>query len=148
MPKMKQFTPDKNKEELNLLAQWWEIKDEAKELAARERELRTKLASLFTKHTKKAEGTVTVGLPKDCKLKVVLKQNYNLDESALPSVLETLAEDGVASDDLVAYKPSLKKSAYKSMSKEQKDIFSEALILKPGTPTLEIVVPKPAEEDS
>lgn len=88
------------------------------------------------------EGTNTFELPEGWKIKGGYKLERKVDEAALPAVNAQLDDLGVAFDKLVAFKPSLVKKEWNKLSEEAKLVFDEALITKPGTPTLEVVPPK------
>jgi len=104
--------------------------------------LRKKIvAALFPNPT---EGTNTYQLPGEWKLKLTHKIDRKLDESALEAVWENLAEG--SEDKLIKNKPSLIKKAYDDLTSEEQVIFNEALILKPGSPTLKLIEPKPTVE--
>lgn len=89
------------------------------------------------------EGTNTHVLPDGRAIKGQFKVNRYIDEAALPSTLQALREHGVANTDaLVRYKPELAKSEWNSLSDEARLMFSPAIVATPGTPSLEIVIPK------
>lgn len=71
------------------------------------------------------------------------KINRRIDEAALKVTLDAMREAGVANwDKLVKFKPELAKSEWNSLSDEMKLKFSPAVISTPGSPSLEIRVPK------
>ena len=89
------------------------------------------------------EGTNTHMLPDGRAIKGQFKVNRYIDEAALPATLAALREMGVANTDaLVRYKPELAKSEWNTLSEEAKLTFSPAVIATPGTPSLEVVIPK------
>lgn len=89
------------------------------------------------------EGTNTHMLPDGRAIKGQYKVNRYIDEAALPATLAALRERGVANTDaLVRYKPELAKREWNSLSEEAKLMFSPAVVSTPGTPSLEVVIPK------
>ena len=89
------------------------------------------------------EGTNTHKLPDGREIKGQYVISRRIDEAALPSTLAALREHGVANTDaLVRYKPELAKREWNSLSDEAKLMFSPAVIAVPGTPQLDVVIPK------
>lgn len=131
-------------ETMNKLAAWQElvakIKAEAKPLIDQEMAMRKELFAELIPNPK--EGTQYIELANGWRLKGIHKLDRKIDEAALDGVKEQLRQNGVNPDLLVEYKPSLKSATYKELTAEQKAIFDHALIMKPGSPTLELVPPK------
>lgn len=123
---------------LNKVMEWYHINEQITALKAKEMVLRKELANHYFPDP--TEGTNTQEMPDDWKLKATFKYNRNIDKAALPAVLEKLPEG--TEDKVIDYKPSLKLRAYKALTETHKEIFDEALVIKPGTPTLELVPPK------
>lgn len=120
----------------------WEV---AKELLDRvkELELDLRLKCFAGAFPNPKEGTNTWKLPDGRELKGQHKVNRNIDEAALPAVLQQLRDLGVAnSDALVRYKPELAKREWNDLSDDNKLIFSAAVIATPGTPQFDVVTPK------
>ena len=90
--------------------------------------------------TEPKEGVNRVDIANGWKLKADYKYYRNIDEAALPAILKQLPEG--SADRLVKYKPELKVRDYKALTEEQRKIFDEALVIKPGTPSLSIESPK------
>ena len=84
-------------------------------------------------------GTNTLELPEDWELKCVRKENVTVDEAALPAALAELGK-GVE-DRLIKWKPSLVAAEYKKLSDEEKEIIDQALVTKPGAPTMTLIAP-------
>lgn len=123
---------------LNMIVEWNYINDQIKALKDKEMALRTKLAGFYFPSPK--EGTNTTDLPDGWKLKGKFQYYRNIDKAALPAVLEKLPEG--TEDKVINYKPELKLRDYKNLLEDHKKIFDEALVIKPGTPSLELVPPK------
>lgn len=115
-----------------------QILDRAKEL-----ELDLRLRCFTGAFPNPKEGTNTHKLPDGRELKGQHKVNRNIDEAALPAVLEELRKLGCANTDvLVRYKPELAKREWNDLSDEHKLVFSAAVIATPGTPQFDVVTPK------
>ena len=123
---------------LNMIVEWNYLNDQIKALKDKEMTLRTKLADFYFPTPK--EGTNTTDLPDGWKLKGKFQYYRNIDKAALPAVLEKLPEG--TEDKVINYKPELKLRDYKNLLEDHKKIFDEALVIKPGTPSLELVPPK------
>lgn len=88
-------------------------------------------------------GTNTMDLEAGWKLKGTYKLNYSFDETALDPVLARMREQfQLSTDALVRVKREPVMNAIKKLTEEQRLALEEALITKPGTPTLELVPPK------
>lgn len=85
-------------------------------------------------------GTTKVDLGAGYSLKATIKEKTEIDEAALPAILEKVAKGTF--DKTVVYKPKFSATGFKCLPDEAKEILREALITKPATPGLEIVVPK------
>ncbi len=125
-------------ERLIKLAQWHELTQQLEQVKAKELKLRNELFGQF--YPSPNEGTNTVDLPDDWKLKGVYKLNRNIDEAVLPITLSKMKEG--AEDRLIKYKPELVLKNYRTLEEEQKKILESALIIKPGTPSMKLVPPK------
>jgi hypothetical protein len=130
-------------EQIAKLEEWRAAKanaDAVKSIVQKEQQLRKEIFELFFPEPK--EGTNTLELPEGWKLKGVFKLTRNIDEAALSTVTEHLREIGVNADTLVQWKPSLKLATYKELTAEQRNLMDEAIVCKPGSPTVELVAPK------
>lgn len=117
-----------------VLGQWQDTKAELESLKRKEAQLRKLLFQGAFPNP--VEGVNTITLVDGTIIKGTHKIVRNIDEAALPAVLEKMPE-GIR-DSLVAYKPSLATSVYRKLTAEERKIFDQALIVKPGMPTLEV----------
>lgn len=118
---------------------------EAKKLVEAEQALRKEVMALF--FPEPVEGTNKFELEAGWSLKATHKIERKVDEAALPAVLQQLREMGVNPDTLIRTKPDLDTKAYKSLVQINPDaahVFEQALTIKPGSPTVELVPPKAA----
>lgn len=123
------------------LARWASVAVQLGKLKTEEASLRKELFD--EGFPEPAVGTNYIDLANDYRLKGIHKLSYKVDEQALSATLEQLPEHVAAM--LIKYKPDLVLSAYKALSDEDKCTMGEALTIKPGMPTLEIVAPKAAD---
>lgn len=122
------------------LAQWDHLQQELKRVKAAEMLLRTKIFNgLFTAPK---EGTNSIPLNAGYVLKGTYVLNRTIDIGALQAIGDKMAELGIHKDDLVKYKPELVIGEYRTLTDEQRQLFDQALVIKPGSPALEIVLPK------
>jgi len=133
-------------EQIAKLAEWnnaLQLAEGAKVLVAKEQELRKEIAALF--FLEPTEGTNKVELEQGWTLKLTHKIDRKVDEAALPAVQEQLRLLEINPDPLVKMKPDLDTKAYKALKLVNPDaakVFEQALIIKPASPTLELVAPK------
>lgn len=124
------------------LSQWYTMQDELKKLRAAEMLLRQKIFKHFFPTPE--EGTNNHELPDGWMLKGKHTVNRDIDQGAFQVLRQQFEEAGIHPDALVQYKPSLVKREYNTLTAEQRHLFDQALIVKPGSPSLEIVLPKRA----
>ncbi len=118
---------------------------EAKKVVEAEQALRKEVMALF--FPEPVEGTNKFELEAGWSLKATHKIERKVDEAALPAVLQQLREMGINPDPLIRTKPDLDTKAYKSLVQINPDaahVFEQALTIKPGSPTVELVPPKAA----
>jgi hypothetical protein len=129
------------------LAEWYMAVQEAlaaKAIIEKEQAIRKEVAEMFFPDP--TEGTNTLELAEGYKLKLTHKIDRKIDIATLEAVKVQLREMGVNPDPLVEMKPSLVVKAYKGLWQVNKDaakVFEQALTIKPASPILEIVAPKP-----
>ena len=116
---------------------------EAKKVVEAEQALRKEVMALF--FPEPVEGTNKFELEAGWSLKATHKIERKVDEAALPAVLQQLREMGVNPDPLIRTKPDLDTKAYRSLVQINPDaahVFEQALTIKPGSPTVELIPPK------
>ena len=126
------------------LAEWYRLQDELKRIKASEMLLRQKIFGAY--FPSPAEGTNSAPLADGWVLKGKHSINREIDPGALGAMKEQFAQAGIAADSLVQYKPSLVLKEYRTLTEEQRQLFDRALIVKPGSPALEIVLPAKAKK--
>ena len=128
------------------LLEWETAKAEvllAKPIIEKEQALRKEVQAMFFPIP--VEGTNNFELSGGYKLRLTYKIDRKVDEGALEAVKEQLQSMGVNPDTLIEMKPILVLKAYRGLVQINADaakIFEQALTIKPGSPTLELVAPK------
>jgi hypothetical protein len=122
------------------LSEWYRLNEELKKIKGKEMLLRQKIfGGLFIAPR---EGTNNLGLNAGYVLKGTHTINRTVDPAALDAMTEKFAEEGIFTDQLIERKPTLKISAYRELTEEQRQVFDQCLVVKDGAPALEITLPK------
>ena len=124
------------------LEQWFMLADQLKKIKAEEMVLRQRIFDTY--FPAPMEGTNTATLPDGFALKGKYTVNREVDIAAFTANRAYFQETGIPMDSMVQFKPSLVLSAYRTLTAEQAQLFDQCLIVKPGSPALEIVQPKKA----
>ena len=125
------------------MERWYTVQEQLSKLKNEEQLLRQKIfKGMF--HDPK-EGTNSVDLADGFVLKGKRVINRTVDDAAFKASVEELAKNGIATDQIVKYKPELVTSEYRKLTAEQINLFDTVLIVKEGMPGLEIVKPKRAK---
>lgn len=123
--------------------QWAAVNKQIGVLKATEMLLRMKI--FRTMFPTPIEGTNSVNLTEGW----VLKAKYPITRKVLEDVLvartKEFKEAGLKLNDLIVRKPELAVAEYRKLTAEELKLFDQALEIKPGTPALEIVLPKRAK---
>lgn len=123
------------------LWEWSQTAAELERVKAKEMTLRKELFGQIFPDPR--EGVNKADLPQGWKVNGTYKLDRKVDEVALPSVLEKLLARGVGQAvDLIKVKPELVVKVYKGLKDEDRYIMDQALIIKPGAPSLELIPPK------
>lgn len=123
---------------------WYTLQEDLKRVKSAELLLRQKIFGAYFPAPK--EGTNDVPLDGG----YVLKGKYSIlrevDPGAVRALMDELIATGVRPDELVQYRPSLVLKEYRTLTEEQRHLFDQCLIIKPGSPALEIVLPAKAKK--
>jgi hypothetical protein len=132
----------------NDLDTWYKLKADLARIKASEMLLRTKIFKFF--FPAPVEGTNTAPLAQDWVIKGTYKLTRDIDIGVFNAYKEQFKEHGINSDKMVKYTPSLVVAEYRMLTEEQMSLFDNALIIKPGSPSLEVVLPakKKAKEEA
>lgn len=132
------------------LTEWYRLQEELKRIKASEMLLRIKIyKGLFYEPV---EGTNSLPLEGGWVIKAKRTIQRDIDLAALTvnatlnpdTNTSRLSEAGIVPESLVTWKPSLVLKAYKLLTAEQMEIFNECLVIKDGSPAIEIVLPAKA----
>lgn len=123
-------------EDLNL---WYTLKENLSNIKADEANLRRKIFAFFFRDPR--EGTNKVPLSDGYVLKGDSVVNRALDPGQYEAMREQLKAAGVP-DDIVVLKPEMVLREYRTLTDEQRALFDQCLIIKPGMPGLDVVQPK------
>ncbi len=126
------------------LSEWYRLQDELKRIKASEMLLRQKIFGAYFQNP--VEGTNSAPLTDGWVLKGKYTINRDIDPGAFGAMKEQFIAAGIAYDAMVQYKPSLVLKEYRTLTEEQRQLFDRALIVKPGSPALEIVLPAKAKK--
>jgi hypothetical protein len=124
-----------------LLAQWTEAEQNCAMWKAKELRLRTEVIAQFF-DTSKDQGTEHFELGNGYKLTAVKKLNYTLTNKNGETVAALQALRPDTAQRLVSWSPTLSKTEYDRLSSNEKMLLTNALTIKPATPSLELVEPK------
>lgn len=120
--------------------EWYALQNQMREIKEREMELRKKIFAFYFQGA--VEGTNKLEMQDGYTLTGKRVINRSVDKGSLVSLTPELQAAGIKVDDLVEWKPSLKISAYRKLSEAQTQLFDQVLVVKDGSPSLEIVAPK------
>ena len=134
------------------LEEWFRLQDQLKKIKASEMLLRQKIFGSY--FPSPVEGTNSVALADGWVLKGKHTISREVDPGALGALrtkdevigLSPFEAAGINVDKLVQYKPSLVLKEYRTLTEEQRQLFDRALVVKPGSPALEIVLPAKAKK--
>lgn len=124
------------------LSEWQSLTTWLSQAKEREMALRLKLAHHFFADKILANGALPEGtmnlVDGGFKIKVVGKMNRTVLEEVRAAATEEAKLTAEESKSLFKLEASLSLSAYKALSDEKKKIIDKAIVVKPGSPTLEI----------
>lgn len=88
------------------------------------------------------EGVNYFPLPKEHRLKGTVVVERKVDESSVDACKVELQKMLINPDTIFRYKPELQVKAYKELPAAARKVVDTTLIIKPGSPKLEVVPPK------
>lgn len=119
---------------------WHSACEELTKIKEKELALRKKISAFFFPNP--TEGTNKAPLADGWIIKLTHVVNRTIDMAAVTNLGEEFTAAGIRTDVLIKYKPEVSISNYRSMTEAQRNLFDQALTLRPGTPQVEIVKPK------
>lgn len=125
------------------LSNWYKLSKELKLLRVKEMLLRKSLfATMFPDPD---EGVNKYDLDDGYVVKGTYALERKIDQGAFDAMKEKLIEAEVKVDAIVTYAPSLAKKVYNALNEDQVNLMDQCLIIKPASPSMEIVKPKAAK---
>lgn len=123
---------------------WSEMQKQLSALKSAEMLLRTKIfKGLFPNPV---EGTNSVPLGSEgWEIKAKYPINRKPDVALLTARAQELREAGIVLEDVIRAVPELAITAYRKLTDEQRHLLDQVMEIKPGSPALEIVLPKRAK---
>jgi len=118
---------------MGTLEDWYRISQELKTLKQIELDMRRELFMEY--FADPVEGTNVVDIDGGWQLVGGYPFTRTIDPAALDAVIEQL---GNTLDNVVVFKPSLSVTGYRKLDDDARLILDQALVIKPGTPTLTI----------
>lgn len=128
---------------------WYDMQAKLKDLKTKEMALRKSLFGYYFPNP--VEGTNDYELEDGYVLKGKYPIERGVEDARFRASLEEIRGQGINPESLVNYKPSLIKKNYNKMTDEERGYFDQFLIIKPGSPSMEVVLPaknKPKGEDN
>jgi hypothetical protein len=128
------------------LTLWFQLQDQLKKLKTQEMLLRQKIFKTCFPEPKEGTNTYSLDDGFGSALKGTHVINREVDPGALQALRPEFVKANINADALVQFKPSLKVKEYRELTAEQNHLFDQCLIIKPGSPSLEIIQPKKRKE--
>lgn len=122
------------------LTKWYDLTKQLEVIKEAEITLRNKIFKGLFKDPK--EGVNKVDLSEGWVLKADHKINRRVDEALLTTMSAQFREQGINPDVLVKWKPELAITEFRKLTETEHKLFDQVLTITPGTPQMEIVLPK------
>jgi len=122
------------------LETWYKLQEQLEKIKAQEMELRKKIFTAYFPNP--VEGTNSAPLTEGWVLKAVYPIRREPEQAALEVLKEELRAKGIPVDNLIKYKPELVTAMYRQLTDEQRNLFDQVLVIKPGSPQMEVMLPK------
>lgn len=141
------------------LKQWYLLHEQLGKLKSAEALLRGRIFKGMVKDPKEGTNTVPLNDGTGAVLKAQHVINRTVDVGTLDALKKAQAEAITTAaidpskapnvpklpfDELIKWKPELSITKYKELTAEERLYFDQCLVIKPGSPQLEIVIPKRA----
>jgi hypothetical protein len=129
------------------IAEWYKMKEKLAKLKSAEALLRTKIFKGLFVNPDEGTNTLPLNDGTGAELKAQHVINRSVDEGALDAMKEVLREKKIPVGKLIRWKPELAVGEYRKLTDEERQLFDQVLIIKPGSPQLDVVVPKSAKAE-
>jgi hypothetical protein len=138
------------------LAKWFLLKKQLAEVKTAEILLRTRIFKFFFPTPEEGTNTHPLKDGTGAELKAVHTIDRKVDEGELEALKAALAEAAndeknnlhgleFEFDKLIVWKPELKIGEYRKLSEAQREVFDRVLVVKPGSPQVDIKIPARAK---
>jgi hypothetical protein len=129
------------------LANWFNMKAELARLKSAEAMLRSRIFKHYFPTPIEGTNTAELGDGTGAQIKATHVINRDIDEGALDAFSKSMKEAGSNQPQLplgllVEWKPRLVLKQYRELTEEERNAFDQCLIIKPGSPQMEIKIPK------
>jgi hypothetical protein len=134
---------------LDELAKWFKIKKELSDLKGTEAMMRSRIFKFF--FPTPTEGSKYNKVPLNDGTGAVLSADYvinrTVDQAQLDALREEMFAEGsnlpqLALDQLIKWKPELSITAYRALTDEERNVIDCCLVVRPGSPQMEVKIPK------
>lgn len=131
------------------LAEWFKVKAQLGKLKSAEALMRTRIFKFFFKAPKEGTNKVDLNDGTGAQLKADHTINRSVDIGSLDALKAAQLVEGYNGpklnfDNLIKWKPEVSITEYRKLTEEERHLFDQCLIIKPGSPQLEISIPKRA----
>ena len=127
--------------------EWYALQKQLAAVKAAEMLLRMKIFKFYFPNPEEGANQVHLGTEG-----WVIKAKYPItrkpDVALLTAKAAELRAAGVPVDSLIKSVPELVTTEYRKLTEEQTKLFDQILDIKPGSPALEVVLPKRAQKDA
>lgn len=142
------------------LAEWYKTKQQLDAIKAKEGLLRSRIFKFYFPTPKEGTNKCELKDGTGAEIKGTSVINRNVDPAALDALTraQTEAREAFKANpatppnipflplqDLIKWKPEVAITEYRKLTDEEQLYFDQCLIIKPGSPQLEIVIPKRAK---
>jgi hypothetical protein len=132
------------------LAEWYQLKAELGRIKSKEALLRSRIFKFYFPVPTEGTNSADINDGTGAVVKGTHVINRSVDIGALDALKEQQKVEGsnapkINLDELVKWKPEVSISAYRELTEEEQHFFDQCLIIKPGSPQLEITIPKRAK---
>lgn len=126
---------------------WSEMNKQLGLLKSQEMLLRTKIFKGLFPEPKEGTNSVPLGT-EGWVIKAQHKITRTPDVALLTAKAAELREAGIPLDTVIRTIPELATGEYRKLTEEQQKLMDSVMTVKPGSPALEIVLPKRAQKDA
>ncbi len=132
------------------LAEWYRVQEQLSKLKSAEALMRSRIFKFFFKNPKEGTNKVPLNDGTGAEIKATHVINRSVDIGSLDALKATMGTEGsnlpkLNLDELIKWKPEVSISAYRQLTDEERNAFDQCLIIKPGSPQLEVSIPKRAK---